>query len=150
MNYFGRPHDMKVMVAVLRRALDIVAHWPAHRNIGPADGAAVRSRRSTGTSRGRPPSDALLEDLALHFALTVYHLTSTCRIGSVVDPRLRVMGVGICALPMRVSCRTCQRKHQCGVDHDWRKGSGDDRRRPRREVRRVCGRIFGHARLKSM
>jgi choline dehydrogenase len=37
MNYFGDPHDMKVMVAVLRRALDIVAHWPA----------------STGTSRVR-------------------------------------------------------------------------------------------------
>jgi choline dehydrogenase-like flavoprotein len=39
------------------------------------------------------PSDALLEDLALHFSITVYHLTSTCRIGSVVDPRLQVAGV---------------------------------------------------------
>src|SRR5437764_15214835 len=27
-------------------------------------------------------------------SLTVYHPTSTCRIGSVVDPRLRVLGVG--------------------------------------------------------
>ena len=35
MNYFGDPHDLKVMVAVLRRALEIVAHWPAHRKIGP-------------------------------------------------------------------------------------------------------------------
>jgi len=35
-----------------------------------------------------------LEDLALHFSITVYHPTSTCRIGSVVDPRLRVTGVG--------------------------------------------------------
>ena len=35
----------------------------------------------------------MLEDLALHFAMTVYHLTSTCRIGSVVDPRLHVNGV---------------------------------------------------------
>ena len=25
--------------------------------------------------------------------MTVYHLTSTCRIGNVVDPRLRVLGV---------------------------------------------------------
>jgi choline dehydrogenase-like flavoprotein len=39
------------------------------------------------------PSDALLEDLALHFSLTVYHHTCTCRIGDVVDPRLRVLGV---------------------------------------------------------
>lgn len=38
-------------------------------------------------------SDALLEDLARHYALTVYHVTSTCRIGDVVDPRLRVRGI---------------------------------------------------------
>ena len=31
--------------------------------------------------------------MALHYSFTVYHLTSTCRIGSVVDPRLRVLGV---------------------------------------------------------
>jgi choline dehydrogenase len=47
-----------------------------------------------GYQAGEIPSDALLEDLALHFSITVYHLTSTCRIGSVVDPRLRVAGVG--------------------------------------------------------
>ena len=35
-----------------------------------------------------------LEDLALHFSLTVYHLSCTCRIGGVVDARLRVTGVG--------------------------------------------------------
>jgi choline dehydrogenase len=46
-----------------------------------------------GYEPGTEPSDALLEDLALHFSLTVYHPTSTCRIGSVVDPRLRVAGV---------------------------------------------------------
>jgi choline dehydrogenase len=40
------------------------------------------------------PTDALLEDLALHYSWTVYHVTTTCLIGSVVDPRLRVMGVG--------------------------------------------------------
>jgi choline dehydrogenase len=43
---------------------------------------------------GGTPSDALIEELALHFCITVYHLTSTCRIGSVVDPQLRVSGVG--------------------------------------------------------
>jgi choline dehydrogenase len=42
---------------------------------------------------GLAPTDALLEDLALHFSLTVYHLCCTCRIGSVVNPRLRVEGV---------------------------------------------------------
>jgi choline dehydrogenase-like flavoprotein len=43
--------------------------------------------------KGVELSDALLEDLALHFSLTVYHPTSTCRIGSVVDPKLRVLGI---------------------------------------------------------
>ena len=92
MNYFVDPHDMKVMVAVLRRALDIVAHWPAHRKLGPLHVPPALARKH-GHREGAPPSDALLEDLALHFSMTVYHLTSTCRIGSVVDPRLRVLGV---------------------------------------------------------
>jgi choline dehydrogenase len=47
-----------------------------------------------GYATGAEPSDALLKDLALHFSLTVYHHTCTCRIGDVVDPRLRVLGVG--------------------------------------------------------
>ena len=46
-----------------------------------------------GYQDGAPLSDALLEDLALHFSITVYHLSCTCRIGSVVDPQLRVVGV---------------------------------------------------------
>lgn len=92
MNYFADPHDMRVMVAVLRRALDIVAHWPAHRKLGPLH-VPVALARKHGYTEGAPLSDALLEDLALHFSMTVYHLSCTCRIGSVVDPRLRVLGV---------------------------------------------------------
>ena len=45
------------------------------------------------TRRAISQADALLEDLALHFSLTVYHHTCTCRIGDVVDPQLRVFGV---------------------------------------------------------
>jgi uncharacterized protein (TIGR02246 family) len=93
MNYFGDAHDMKVMLAVLRRTLEVVAHWPSHRTIGPLMVPPFLAQKH-GYREGATPSDALLEDLALHFSLTVYHLTSTCRIGSVVDPRLRVAGVG--------------------------------------------------------
>ena len=35
----------------------------------------------------------MIADFARHYALTVYHPTSTCRIGEVVDPSLRVRGV---------------------------------------------------------
>jgi choline dehydrogenase len=93
MNYFGDPHDMTVMVAVLRRALGIVSHWPVKSDIGPWLVPPPLAAKH-GYQEGAAPSDALLEDLARHFSITVYHLTSTCRIGSVVDPQLRVAGVG--------------------------------------------------------
>jgi len=93
MNYFGDAHDMKVMLAVLHRALEVVAHWPDHRQIGPLMVPPFLAQRHQ-YREGATPSDALLEDLALHFSLTVYHLTSTCRIGSVVGPRLQVVGLG--------------------------------------------------------
>ncbi len=93
MNYYDDPHDMKVMMAVVRRALDIAAHWPGNRKIGPALIPPFLAEKH-GYLTGAEPSDALLEDLALHFSLTVYHHTCTCRIGDVVDPRLRVLGVG--------------------------------------------------------
>lgn len=91
LNYLADPHDVSVMVAVMRRALDIVAHWPG-AGIGPLmlPPALVAAH---GHTEGDEPSDALLEDLARHYALTVYHETSTCRMGSVVDPELRVYGV---------------------------------------------------------
>ena len=92
MNYYCDPHDMRVMVAILQRALEVVKNWPAHRQIGPLlvpPGLAAQHGYVTGDT----PSDALLEDLARHYSFTVYHLTSTCRIGSVVDPDLRVTGV---------------------------------------------------------
>ena len=92
MNYYGDPYDMEVMVAVLRRALDVAKNWPTQRQIGPLlvpPGLATKHGYVTGDT----PSDALLEDLARHYSFTVYHLTSTCRIGGVVDPHLRVTGV---------------------------------------------------------
>jgi choline dehydrogenase len=92
MNYFGDPHDMAVMVSVLRRALDIVANWPARHKIGPLLIPPFLAQKH-GHIEGVSPSDDLLEDLALHYSTTVYHVTSTCRIGSVVDSQLRVLGI---------------------------------------------------------
>jgi choline dehydrogenase-like flavoprotein len=91
LNYFADPHDVQVMVAVMRKALELVEHWPV-----PGMGPLVVPRRlaeAHGHAPGDVPSDALLEDMARHYALTVYHETSTCRIGDVVDAELRVKGV---------------------------------------------------------
>ena len=92
MNYFDDPHDMKVMIAILRRTLEVVENWPAQREIGPWLAPPFLATKH-GRVQGGAPSDALLEDLALHYSWTVYHMTTTCRIGSVVDSRLRVNGV---------------------------------------------------------
>lgn len=91
LNYFGDPHDVKVMIAVMRRALEIAKDWP-----GGGLGEPVippHLAQAHGHQAGAEPSDALLEDFARHYAITVYHETSTCRIGEVVDPRLRVHGI---------------------------------------------------------
>jgi choline dehydrogenase len=90
MNYYADRVDLKVMVATMRRSLVIMAHWPGALGswIAPPDLA-----RKHGHVEGQVPSDALLENTALHFSHTTYHISCTCRIGSVVDPRLRVFGV---------------------------------------------------------
>ncbi len=91
-NYFSDPHDLKVMVSVMRRSTEIVANWPGPNKPGPLNVPPLLAKKH-GYKPGQPPSDALLENMALHYATTVYHLSCTCRIGSVVDPRLRVFGV---------------------------------------------------------
>ena len=93
MNYYDDPRDMQVMVAAIRRAMDIASHWPGNRRPGPVMIPPFLAEKH-GYREGDVPSDALLEEFALHFSLTVYHPTSTCRIGSVVDPCLKVRGVG--------------------------------------------------------
>jgi choline dehydrogenase-like flavoprotein len=93
MNYFADPHDMAVMTAVVRRVLDVVTEMGRTHEIGDLL-VPRRMAEKHGFTRGDVPSDELIEDLARHYSFTVYHLTSTCRIGSVVDPRLRVLGVG--------------------------------------------------------
>lgn len=97
MNYYADPIDLNVMVAAMRRSLDIVARWPGAGGLA-ADrpGAWIAPpdlARKHGHVAGAAPSDALLENTALHFSHTTYHVSCTCRIGSVVDPRLRVYGV---------------------------------------------------------
>ncbi len=92
MNYFTDPHDLKVMVAVMRKALDIAENWPGENKPGPLNVPPALAKKH-GYVQGQTPSDALLENMALHYSVTVYHLCSTCRMGDVVDPNLRVNGV---------------------------------------------------------
>jgi choline dehydrogenase len=78
MNYYDDPHDMKVMVAVVRRSMEIALRWSGNRKLGPLMVPPFWPK-STGIGRAQP-SDALLEDFELDFSLTVYHPTSIFRI----------------------------------------------------------------------
>jgi choline dehydrogenase-like flavoprotein len=92
MNYFSDPHDLDVMVAIVRKALEVVDNWPGKDALGPMYVPPALAKAHDHQA-GDSPSDDLIKDMARHYSLTVYHLTSTCRIGDVVDARLRVKGV---------------------------------------------------------
>jgi choline dehydrogenase-like flavoprotein len=92
MNYYTDPHDLKVMVAVMRKALEIVDNWPGDVKPGALNVPPELARKH-GYVPGETPSDALLENMALHYSTTVYHLCSTCRMGDVVNADLQVSGV---------------------------------------------------------
>jgi choline dehydrogenase-like flavoprotein len=92
MNYFDDPHDIAVMIAVYRRALDIVAQLRATHGVGDVLVPPALAAKH-GYAAGDAIGDELIEDLVRHYASTVYHLTCTCRIGSVVGADLRVLGV---------------------------------------------------------
>jgi choline dehydrogenase-like flavoprotein len=76
----------------MRKSLDIAANWPGDIKPGPVNIPPALAKKH-GYVQGETPSDALLENMALHYSTTVYHLCSTCRMGDVVDPELRVNGV---------------------------------------------------------
>jgi choline dehydrogenase-like flavoprotein len=92
MNYFSDPHDLKVMVAVMRKALEIAENWPGDKKPGPLNVPPALAKKH-GYTPGERPSDALLENMALHYSTTVYHLVSTCRMGDVVEADLKVKGI---------------------------------------------------------
>ncbi|MCM2391899.1 GMC family oxidoreductase [Streptomyces albipurpureus] len=80
-NYLTTAEDRAAIIAGIRIALDIAAQAPAAKVItGPYDVPDS-------------DSDADLLAWAQRSGMTLYHPTSTCAIGSVVDPELRVYGV---------------------------------------------------------
>jgi choline dehydrogenase-like flavoprotein len=91
-NYYGDPHDLAVMTAVVRKTLDIQARLRETHGAGPVLVPPALAEKHE-HNPGDELSDELIEDLARHYSFSVYHPTSTCRIGSVVDAELCVLGV---------------------------------------------------------
>jgi len=82
--------DLKVMVASMRKTMEIAKNFDG--KLGDLY-VPVPVAQKFNWKPGMEVSDAMLEDWALNYATTVYHPTSTCRIGDVVGPDLRVRGV---------------------------------------------------------
>jgi len=93
-NYLADSHDLDTIVEGLRIARTIAAH-PAFE---PYRGEELVKKKLV-KEHGDPESEAYLRAYAREVLLTVYHPTSTCRMGppedpdTVVDPRLRVKGL---------------------------------------------------------
>ncbi|MDP9347111.1 MAG: GMC family oxidoreductase N-terminal domain-containing protein, partial [Actinomycetota bacterium] len=84
-NYFAEPEDMRSAIAGLRVVLELAATEPLAGLVAAPHMAPASD------------SDADLEAHIRHTAQTIYHPTSTCRMGAddlaVCDPGLRVRGV---------------------------------------------------------
>jgi choline dehydrogenase len=79
-NFLTTPEDREAMVAGMRMALEIAVQEP------------LRAVERAPFSVPEMDSDAALFEFIERVGHTVYHPTSTCAIGSVVDPELRVYG----------------------------------------------------------
>lgn len=89
-NYLSDPHDAKVFRACVRKVEELASNWPGGALGGLHVPHAIREKHGW---KGGALSDAIIDDWVRHFAFSVYHPTSTCRIGDVVDSQLRVKGV---------------------------------------------------------
>jgi len=85
--YLTDHHDVEVMKNAMRRSHEIAAKMDGVGTLYvPADLAKKHNYKGELT-------DALLEDWIYHYAQTYYHAACTCRMGSVVDSKLKVMGI---------------------------------------------------------
>ncbi|HJR89628.1 MAG TPA: GMC family oxidoreductase N-terminal domain-containing protein [Aeromicrobium sp.] len=91
-NFYDDPHDLKVMTTIYRKCLEIQQRLRAQYGAGPVNVPPALAAKH-GHVPGAEMSDELIQDIAEYYSWSVYHPTSTCRIGSVVDPQLRVLGV---------------------------------------------------------
>ena len=94
--YFEHPHDIKVIVEGLKFCI-AMTKTRAFRKYGAK---VWEGRKMPGCEHLQLWSDQYLECLARHYTNTIYHHSGSAKMGpatdpeAVVDPRLRVYGVG--------------------------------------------------------
>jgi choline dehydrogenase-like flavoprotein len=87
-NYLADQRDVDRMIALMKKAVEL-SETPAMKEL--YSGVALPPKLLE-KYQGEC-TDAFWEDYARTFAVTLYHPTSTCAIGKVVDSSLKVMGV---------------------------------------------------------
>ncbi|CAH0380725.1 unnamed protein product [Bemisia tabaci] len=87
-NYLEHREDLDVLVDGMKMALQL-GRTPPFRTLN----ARPLAIPFPGCEELKLFSDAYLECCIRHFTMTLYHPTSTCAMGRVVDHRLRVIGV---------------------------------------------------------
>jgi len=88
-NYLTKDTDVKSFIATCKESIAVKNEMAKTEQIGE-----VLIPKSLAEKFGTDlTSDALWEAWMRRYAVTVYHPTSTCRIGDVVDPRCRVKGL---------------------------------------------------------
>lgn len=94
-NYLADERDIKVLVAALRKACMIGSQPALAKLVGDGYVSAPCQEFQDAVDAGKNPleDDKLIEILVRKTSYTVYHPTSTCRIGDVVDPKLKVIGI---------------------------------------------------------
>ncbi|XP_015519990.1 glucose dehydrogenase [FAD, quinone] [Neodiprion lecontei] len=93
-NYFSDPHDLDILVEGAKIIYNL-SQTPTMKRFG----ARPNSNKIPECAHFAFPSDDYWRCHAQHYTMTIYHPTSTCKMGptddrmAVVDPRLRVYGV---------------------------------------------------------
>jgi choline dehydrogenase len=111
LNLLDDERDMQAMVALMRKCLEL-AQTCALKNFiaGPVFPPAMLAKHGCALSADDiygdsnegdiVVSDDFLMDFIRHYTMPLYHPTSTCKIGKVVDPQLHVLGIKVCAWRM--------------------------------------------------
>jgi choline dehydrogenase len=87
-NYLDDQRDVDRMIALIKKAMEL-SETPAMKEL--YSGVALPSKLLE--KHQGECTDAFWEDYARTYCMTLYHPTSTCAIGKVVDSSLKVMGV---------------------------------------------------------
>lgn len=88
-NYLSDPEDMRVLVAACKETLAIVQETALKENFGDLlIPRTIAKNHGTNTA-----ADGFWEEWIKTYACSGYNLSSTCRMGDVVDSECRVLGV---------------------------------------------------------